>query len=380
MAFASEQRRTCPVCAGAQLSRLQQLDKFPVLPVCTLEPSSADVVLPLDVGLCDDCGLLQLLTLAPRELVYAVPHSEGIGPTWMEHYRSFEAFIVRNDRIGTNAQVLEVGAGNGQLASRIAPRCQMTVIEPNYQGPRAGLLVVDGYFDEEALQRIGKAFDVVYSSHTLEHFFDFRQYFAAASQVLREGGLMLTAVPNLESALQGGYANALNFEHTAMLTLPHLQRLCGEFGFEITEVEYFRDHGIYFGARKTSCRRMIAIDTREYMRHLWNRLLDQLRRIRTTIEARAEPEGARYLFGASQLSQFLFVMGLEPTHFDGVLDNAAQKHGKRLYGTSLLCAQPGTVLPNLDRAQVFINAGPYTHEIHEQLTAIAAPHVELIEL
>jgi SAM-dependent methyltransferase len=380
MTIAREIRKACPVCEAQELVALQSLDGFPILPLCVDAPIGADVLLPLEAVLCDECGLLQLRTLAPRDVIYAAPHSEGIGATWAEHYRSFEAFLVGSSRIAPDAQVLEVGAGKGQIAERLADRCDLTVIEPNYQGSRAGLKTIEDFFDPARLTGHRAAFDVVYSSHTLEHFYDFREYFAAAAQVLRHGGKLVTAVPNLESALQAGYANALNFEHTAMLTLPHLQRLHGEFGFELAEIAYYRDHGIYLAARKTDQTASVATDTREYMRYLFGRFLDQLNRVRSTIEARLRPGVPRYLFGASQLSQFLFVLGLDARQFDGLLDNARQKHGRRLYGTPLRCELPDEVLPGLERGQIFINGGPYTREIHQQLANIARKQVELIPL
>jgi SAM-dependent methyltransferase len=376
----AELRTVCPVCQGRALAPLQRLESFPILPLCTDEPPSADLKLPLDVVLCDGCGLLQLRTLARRDVIYAAPHSEGIGATWAEHYRSFESFLLRAGRIRPEAQVLEVGAGKGQLAARLAPLCRLTVLEPNYQGPREGLKTIAGFFEASALSDLRGSFDVVYSSHTLEHFYDFREYFAAAEHVLREGGLLVTAVPNLESALQAGYANALNFEHTAMLALPHLHRLHGEFGFEMAEVAYYRDHGIYLSARKAGGKQPLLTDTREYMRYLFRRFFGQLERIRSTIESRLAPGVPRYLFGASQLSQFLFVLGLEANQFDGLLDNAEMKHGKRLYGTPLRCQLPGEVVPNLERGQIFINGGPYTREIHDQLYGLAGDKVELIPL
>jgi SAM-dependent methyltransferase len=380
MTQAIELRSTCPVCQGRELTPLRRLENFPVLPFCTEAPAGSDLLLPLDVVLCDCCGLLQLRTLAPREVIYAAPHSEGIGATWAEHYRSFEAFLLRGDRLGPESQVLEVGAGKGQLVAQLANRCRLTVIEPNYQGPRENVKTIDGFFDAAALPGQRAAFDLVYSSHTLEHFYDFRGYFAAAAHVLRDGGQLLTAVPNLESALQAGYANALNFEHTAMLALPHLQRLHSEFGFEIGEIAFYRDHGIYLGARKTGRQQRVETDVREYMRYLFDRFLGQLQRIRATIEARLKPGVPHYLFGASQLSQFLFVLGLEARQFTGLLDNAEQKHGRRLYGTPLFCELPGKVVPALERGQIFINAGPYTNEIHNQLIGMADKQVELIAI
>ena len=76
--------------------------------------------------------------------------------------------------------------------------------------------------------------------------------------------------------------------------------------------------------------------------------------------------------------------GLEEGRFSGLLDNSTLKHGKRMYGTALMCHKPADVVGRQRGAgelplRVFINIGSYNEEVKAQLLAMDA-NVECILL
>ena len=76
--------------------------------------------------------------------------------------------------------------------------------------------------------------------------------------------------------------------------------------------------------------------------------------------------------------------GLEEDKFTGILDNSSLKHGKRLYGTSLMCHKPSDIVESIrDEGalplRVFINIGSYNEEVRTQLMSMNA-NVECILL
>jgi SAM-dependent methyltransferase len=379
MKFQMLKRDHCAACGSSHLDAFRKIEHFPAVPLCTDQPTDQDKLGPLDIVVCRGCGMVQLQSLMPLEVIYEFPHSEGLGKVWGEHYVEFEQFIRAHRSLSSSHQTLEVGAGKGQIAQIFAKECKLSIIEPNYSGPSEEIEVINDFYLPERLEKLNDSFDLVYSSHTLEHFYDFREYFAASKQVLKKGGRLITAIPNLESALQAGFANAFHFEHTALLTLPILLRLHAEFGFEITGISYYRDHSIYIAAEHTGKALSLDTHTGEYMKYLFDRFYHQILATRQTIENRLKPGVPHYLFGASQLSQFLFACGLDAKNFVGLLDNASSKHGKRLYGTPLFTELPDQLLKKgMTEAQVFINGGPYTEEIFKQLQELLPETMELI--
>ena len=87
------------------------------------------------------------------------------------------------------------------------------MIDPQYEGPRDGVVVHEQLCDSRLSQALEGQFDSFVSSHTLEHFVEFQEYFTTAWTCLREGGLLFTSVPNQEAGFAKGYGNMLNLDH-----------------------------------------------------------------------------------------------------------------------------------------------------------------------
>ena len=69
--------------------------------------------------------------------------------------------------------------------------------------------------------------------------------------------------------------------------------------------------------------------------------------------------------------------GLEESRFTGLLDNSSLKHGKRMYGTGLMCHRPADVVGRQRGVgelalRVFVNIGSYNEEVRAQLQAMDA--------
>ena len=73
-----------------------------------------------------------------------------------------------------------------------------------------------------------------------------------------------------------------------------------------------------------------------------------------------------FLFGAHIFSQYLTVYGLNTQNIICILDNSKEKHGKRLYGTSLSVSSP-EILAKYENPIIILRAGPYNEEIKIQI-------------
>jgi ubiquinone/menaquinone biosynthesis C-methylase UbiE len=94
---------------------------------------------------------------------------------------------------------LEIGAGDGFLASMLAPYCRSFVTTDSY---RARLATGTGaaprrlICDATALPFASTTFDFIFSSSVLEHVRDRPAAFAEMRRCLRPGGLMLHIMPS----------------------------------------------------------------------------------------------------------------------------------------------------------------------------------------
>jgi len=116
-------------------------------------------------------------------------------------YRETEAAAAPYLAPGT--RVLDVGCGTGALLSRLVERYQIdgTGIDPSpgmaavAKGAHPDLAIVSGA--AEALPLSDDSFDLVISCLSYHHFADRKQFLAEAKRVLKPGGQLLIAEPNL---------------------------------------------------------------------------------------------------------------------------------------------------------------------------------------
>lgn len=392
-----KKRKHCPVCLTAKLPEgipphvnLQ----FPLLPVCVDTPREQDIFAPFTITICENCGLIQLLEVADPEVLYKIFHSDGIGKVWEEHYEKFSCLIFKHHpstsrsdghrlryRASREGKLLEIGAGQGKLMAKLLDHYKtgMEVVDPQYEGPKENVIIHPTLLNSEfAHQNIGK-FGAIASSHTLEHFIDFNEYFKDSWIALRDGGLLFTSVPNQEQNFAKGYGNQLNFEHPSCCTNAHWIYLHYNNGFIIKELSFFKDHSVQIAAQKVDKPIKFNLDAKELSRAILSQYEKSIQTRINTIKERARPDKANWVFGASNFTQPLFMYGLDEEIFQGVMDNSPLKHNKRFYGSSLICRKPSDLVDGKKRLRVFLNIGQYNEEVKDQLLALDK-NIELVFL
>ena len=377
----TSRRDRCPSCGDKSISApiAPHVElRFPLLPVCVDTPREHDLFAPFTICLCEACGLIILRDTVDPQVLYQIFHSDGIGPTWDAQYESFAELIAKHHGAG---RILEIGAGQGKLIRKLQSRGMrdIEVIDPVYEGPKDGVTVHDALLNPEVADDLAGQFAAVISSHTLEHFLEYNEYFRNAWTCLNSGGLLFTAVPNMEYGFSQGYGNMLNFEHPGICLNAHWLQLHYSNEFVVRELKFFRDHSVQIVAQKVATPVPFRIDACGYARRVLDLYATSIARRIATIREKATPDKENWLFGASNFSQPLFMYGLEESHFVGIMDNSVHKHDKRLYGTGLVCRKPERIVGKRRNLRVFLNLGHYNKEISEQLTALD-PHVELVPL
>jgi len=256
----------------------------------------------------------------------------------------------------------------------------LEVIDPQYEGPRDGIVVHPQLCDSELGRKLRGQFDSFVSSHTLEHFVAFQEYFTTAWACLKDRGLLFTSVPNQEAGFAKGYGNMLNFEHPSVCTNLHWIYLHYRHGFAIKEIATFGGHSMMFVAQKLEQPVPFELDARALSVQLLADYTTNVARRICRVRELATNDRENWLFGASNFSQPLFMYGLEERTFSGILDNSPLKHNKRLYGTSLMCRDPQRVVATGRRLRVFLNVGHYNIEVEAQLLALADGNVDCISI
>ncbi len=360
--------RTRSVLTGREnLEALHTIKNFPVFFGTVDRPAQEDLHADMEWAIDPETGVVQLTKLIPLEILYSEQHVDGCGPTWKRYYEDFADYI-----LGRNTgAVVEIGGGAGVLAKTVLgrrPETQWTIVEPNPTIAAEGnLRIIKGFFEGSLIA--GQKVDAVVFSQVLEHVYDPRTFLAEIAAFLQPGQQLVFAYPNLALWLERKYTNALNFEHTMLLTDRHLDALLPEYGLTVVDKQAYRDHSFFYTAEKTAATPPVPAMPNLYGEYkalfqsfiaYHRETVDELNRIMR------ESQGEFYLFGAHIFSTFLFAFGLEQSRISGILDNSPTKRGRRLYGTRFIVSGP-EILKGRKNAVVILRAGIYNQEIREDI-------------
>lgn len=204
---------------------------------------------------CEECGTAWTDPPVPPEEIAAYYPPSYYGHLNVRFNRLFEALvrIFRRRRarklreFAPRGRVLDVGCGRGHLLAALrgagleVQGVEFSDTAARYAREVLGIPVVVGSFVEEPFAR--ESFDAIVFWHSLEHFPDPSAAVARGWELLRPGGLLLVAVPNLES-LQARAGGPAWFHldvprHYSHFGLRGLERLLGRRGFEVVQVSHF---------------------------------------------------------------------------------------------------------------------------------------------
>ncbi len=328
-------------------------------------------------GVCENCGCLQLQELLPLEILYAENHSSGaVGQMWIRHHIEFARFITKNEP----RSILEVGAAHGVLAKNILeinPAIKYTIIEPSPSSIPSEVLLIKDYV-ENRLDLVQSA-EVVAHSHLLEHLYEPSKFIKNLGELMAPNSLMFMSFPNIERLIETGGTNSLNFEHTYYLHPSQITYILQKNGFEVEELTNFEEHSYFMKCRKTQDTNPLGeIPNLKELINGFDQMWEKLDLLVKRFNASKTMDGnSVFLFGAHVFSQALLSLGLNSSHIAGVIDNATEKQGQRLYGTDLMVFNP-EILKGIDDCVVILKASHYQEEIRSQLIEIN-PNVTIIE-
>lgn len=360
------------------------IPSVPIFNGVTDEPISNDIFHDLSFWIGKDTGTIQLANPVDLEKVYSEQTTTApIGAIWCNHHEQLKNIVLECDP----SRVIEIGGAHGFLAEeclKSKQSIQWSIVDPNPVVKSDSINVRKGYFEPSS--DICFDHDLLVASHVFEHIPDLHSFLLEIHKCSNPKIKLLVSIPDLCSWLQGGSPNALNFEHSTLLSETHFDELLANTNYSIIKkFHYGPKHSIIYLLEKSG-HDTLAIasslsDQYEFHKRLYRAYVTSFsttaRDIRSQINE-LNPAGSRqtFLFGAHLFSQFLFASGLDISLFNGILDNNCAKHGRRLYGSTLITSSP-QILSQINNPIVVIKAGPYTDEISMQVRHIC-PSVSII--
>jgi SAM-dependent methyltransferase len=349
------------------LEHLYTFKDFPVFFGCTSESKDKDITLDMVWEIDPETGIIQLSKLVPLDILYMEQHVDATGPTWDKYNHAFANYILKK-RIG---DIIEIGGGSGKIAKIVLDKFNditYTVIEPNPLFEETdNLKIIPKFFSKEFKNDFNENNTVVFSQ-VYEHVYDPEEFLNEISEFLPVGGRLVFAYPNLEYWFSNKFTNAINFEHSMLMTDYFVDYFLTKTGFKIIEKIDYENHSHFYTVEKLETPNHVLLENKyEHYKSMFNNYINYHKELVNKINNQIDKtDSPVFLFGGHIFSQYLIMFGLKTDKIIHILDNSPLKHDKRLYGTDLVVKSP-KILSDYDNPVVILKAGLYNNEIQNDI-------------
>ena len=234
-------RPRCRLCGGHHLSHFLSLNELPISHYLRKSAKDPDPRFTVHFENCQDCGLLQIVDGIPADMIYAESDTYTTGFQRPRHLDDLITTAVARQDPG---KAIDVGCNDGSLMDNLkrSGYAKVVGVEPNPVAAefarKKGYDVYTSYLTQEQATKIVAehgTFDAVFLRHVVEHVSDLDGFFTGIRTLLRDDGLLVLELPEVEESFSLGSPAILWEEHLNYFTPALAEHLLKRFGFQVCD-------------------------------------------------------------------------------------------------------------------------------------------------
>jgi NDP-4-keto-2,6-dideoxyhexose 3-C-methyltransferase len=328
----------CRGCGSGRHSNVLNLGE-PYLCNFTKEKNELYPRAPLELVICNDCGLLQLKHSVSDDLLWGESYwyRSSINQTMRDALADVVHQATTFGR--TEGTWLDIGANDGYLLSRVPETFRKIACEPSLTfesdlEEHADKVVMD-YFSTEA---VGEPANVVTSCAMFYDLDDPQSFIANVAQTLTDDGIWINQFTSAEKMIWATAFDGICHEHRTYPDLSTVQKMYARHGLSIVHVQGNEVNG---GSLRITARRggqginLVPPMDREL---IWA-FADRVRRWKFKMQELLDAPGIAYNsawgYGASTKGCYLLQYLERSERFLAIADRNPRKHGLYMTGSWL---------------------------------------------
>jgi SAM-dependent methyltransferase len=210
---------------------------------------------PLQVALCDYCGLAQLTHVVSPEVLYRhdYPYESSTTATGQQHWTEFAASCCRELKLTNMDLVIDIGSNVGTLLSKFqAKGAEVLGIEPASNiarlAERNGVPTVNEFFSLDVARVVanmrGRA-KLITATNVFAHVNDLHEFLLAVDTLLAPGGVFVFEAPHFGNLVRELQYDTIYHEHLSYLSIRPIEQLCHDsgVGLRVFDVQERDIHG-----------------------------------------------------------------------------------------------------------------------------------------
>jgi SAM-dependent methyltransferase len=261
------------MCGGDDLHKFLDLgrtppaDQFPF----SSQLGAPQETYPLEVVMCDGCGLAQLNYVVAPEVLYCddYPYESSTTAAGRKHWHEFARMTVQMLGLDQDDLVVDIGSNVGVLLQMFKNEgVRVLGVDPAANiaeiANRNGIETLPAFFSSETAGRILEAkgkVSVITGTNVFAHIDDLDDTMRAVDLLLNDTGVFVIEAPYFCELLQNLEYDTIYHEHLSYLSLKPLVRFFDRFAMEVFDVQRRDIHGGSFRVfvrRKGSSDRPVA--------------------------------------------------------------------------------------------------------------------------
>ena len=246
---------TCRSCRCADLQTVLDLGQQPLANALLEHGKSDDVepLFPLEVVLCQECGLLQVSEDVPPEVLFGqdYPYFSSFIPALLDHSRAHALQLIEERQLGASDLVIEIASNDGYLLKNFVENgVPVLGIDPA-RGPAeaaiaVGVPTVIDFFGSElatTLASQGHQASVMLANNVLAHVNDINDFVKGFAILLAEDGIAEFEFPYVRDLIESCAFDTIYHEHFFYYSLTALEPLFGRAGLHLNDAVKVDIHG-----------------------------------------------------------------------------------------------------------------------------------------
>lgn len=256
---------TCRMCQSKNLYKFLDLGFTPPADQFRRKDQlkEPEIYYPLEVYMCDECGLAQLGHVVSPEVLYRndYPYESSTTKTGRVHWAAFAQRVVERFNLDSNDLVVDIGSNVGVLLEEFRNQgARIQGVDPAANivmiAKERGIETICDFFNAETAQRIldekGPA-SVLTATNVFAHVDDLDALMNNILMLLREDGVFIFEAPYFVNLIKKIEYDTIYHEHLSYFSVKPLLSFFNKFNLEVFDIDLVDIHGgsfrVYVGKK-----------------------------------------------------------------------------------------------------------------------------------
>lgn len=340
----------CRICYSENLVKYIDLGKLPLSNNLANSQDETVDLYPLQVMLCENCGLSQLSVVVNPEILFShYVYRSSINEGYVKHCRQMAADLKKRYGLTSKSLMVDIAGNDGALLNEFKQEIGLKAINVDPATNLAqlciklGIPVYSAFWSKQVAENISKAgkADLITATNVIAHVDDLYDFMEGVKTLLKPTGVFIVEFPYLLDFIEKGEFDTIYFEHLSYLSISPLAQLCETVGLKVLDVEKQAIHGgsvrVHIGHNRVTefCRNEYKLDFSDYMEFSLQASITIKQFRRSVYSLRQDGYTVAGFAASAKGNTLLNAAGIDNTTMKYIVDETPEKIGKFSPGTAI---------------------------------------------